>query len=98
MRPQSSCFGWRRGERFSPTRFSLTGAHSIRGIHPQRSVRRAAKRKTLYVQAKNAIRSSEKRYTLSREAGVELIPECKVVAAGRRLAYPHYAPGYCCGV
>jgi hypothetical protein len=24
---------WRRGERFSPTRFSLTGAHSIRGIH-----------------------------------------------------------------
>jgi xanthine dehydrogenase YagR molybdenum-binding subunit len=37
------------GERFSPTRFSLTGAHSIRGIHPQRSVRRAAERKTLYV-------------------------------------------------
>src|SRR5258707_10859631 len=37
------------GERFSPTRFSLTGAHSIRGIHPQRSVHRAAKRKTLYV-------------------------------------------------
>src|SRR5439155_22864570 len=37
---------------------------------------------------------SEKRYTLSREAGVELIPECKVAAAGRRLAYPHYAPGY----
>ena len=37
------------GERFSPTRFSLTGAHSTRGIHPQRPARRAAKRKTLYV-------------------------------------------------
>src|SRR5271165_739746 len=37
------------GERFSPTRFSLTGAHSSRRIHPQRTVRRAAKRKTLYV-------------------------------------------------
>ena len=36
------------GERFSPTGFSLTGAHSSRGILPQRPVRRAAKRKTLY--------------------------------------------------
>jgi len=33
-----------------------------------------------------------------RNPQVELIPECKVAAAGRRLAYPHYAPGYCCGV
>src|SRR6202022_408820 len=45
QRPQP----WRRGELFSPTRFSLTGAHSSRGILPQRTVRRAAKRKTLYV-------------------------------------------------
>ena len=39
----------RQGERFSPTGFSLTGANSENGINVVRSVRRAAKRKTLRV-------------------------------------------------
>ena len=41
----------RRRERFSPTRFSLTGADSSDGTPVGRLVRRAAKRKTLYVRA-----------------------------------------------
>src|SRR4051794_14340026 len=39
----------RRGEWFSPTRFSLTGAGSSLGVLPGRVVRPAAKRKTLFV-------------------------------------------------
>jgi len=49
VRGHSTPIALATGERFSPTRFSLTGAHSSRRIHPQRTVRRAAKRKTLYV-------------------------------------------------
>ena len=37
------------GARFSPTRFSLTGADSSRGTHAEGPVRRAAKRKTLSI-------------------------------------------------
>ena len=39
----------RRGQRLSPTRFSLTGADSDSGASVAEPVRRAAKRKTLYV-------------------------------------------------
>src|SRR5437868_14737168 len=55
------------GERFSPTRFSLTGAHSTRGIHPQSPVRRAAKRKTLYV---IRYKDKDKRYTIGVAGGL----------------------------
>jgi hypothetical protein len=37
------------GERFSPIRFSLTGADSNFGILAEKHVRRAAKRKTLFI-------------------------------------------------
>jgi hypothetical protein len=37
------------GERFSPIRFSLTGADSNFGVLAAKHVRRAAKRKTLFI-------------------------------------------------